>query len=92
MCLIKGPKVFHSTLICTYPFKSNSLYLCLCFSDTLILEVENMMVSKDDHETAVKGMNVDPASDSPPPKCPHLLSRNKAHKKRGSVQDSSIAT
>lgn len=47
-----------------------------------------MMVSKDDHETASEAMNVD----SPPPKCPRLLSRYKAHKKRGSVQDSSIVT
>lgn len=66
--------------------------MCLCFSDTLILEVENMMVNKDDHETASEAMNVDPASDSPPPKCPRLLSRYKAHKKRGSVQNSSIVT
>lgn len=35
---------------------------------------------------------VDPAIDSPPVKCPRLLSRYKAHKKRSSAQDSSIVT
>ncbi|XP_030599481.1 zinc finger BED domain-containing protein 4-like isoform X2 [Archocentrus centrarchus] len=59
-------------------------------TDTLIFEVENMMDSKD--ETGSEARNVDPASDSPPAKCPRLLSRYKAHKKRSSVQDSSIVT
>lgn len=49
-----------------------------------------MMESK--AESGSEAMNVDEASDSSPPKCPRLLSRYKAYKKRGSVQDSSIVT
>ncbi|XP_017263504.1 zinc finger BED domain-containing protein DAYSLEEPER-like [Kryptolebias marmoratus] len=60
-------------------------------TDTLILGVENMTDSTDDKCSEAR--NVDPTSDSPPVKCPRLLSRYKAHKKhRSSVQDSSIAT
>ncbi|KAJ8337338.1 hypothetical protein SKAU_G00385580 [Synaphobranchus kaupii] len=59
-------------------------------TDTLISEVENIIESGGD--TPDSGATaVDPASDSPPVKCPRLLSRYKAHKKRSSVQDSSIA-
>lgn len=81
-----------------YPFKSNSalvfvfvylcLCICLCLSDTLVSEVEKMMDSGGD-ATDSGAMNVDPPSDSPPVKCPRLLSRYKAHKKRSSAQDSS---
>uniref|UniRef100_A0A096M2K3 BED-type domain-containing protein n=1 Tax=Poecilia formosa TaxID=48698 RepID=A0A096M2K3_POEFO len=58
--------------------------------DTLIFGVENMESTDDKCSEA---MNVDPTSDSPPAKCPRLLSRYKSHKKHSSsVQNSSIAT
>ncbi|CAM4640312.1 unnamed protein product [Leuciscus chuanchicus] len=57
-------------------------------TDLLISEVEKRMSSASDSGA----MNVDPPSDSPV-KCPHLLSRYKARKKRSSTtQDSSIET
>lgn len=62
---------------------------CLYFSDTLISEVENLMDSEGEECRATDG---DPSSDSPPVKCPRLLTRYKAHKKRSSGQGSSIRT
>ncbi|KAK9952779.1 hypothetical protein ABG768_018586 [Culter alburnus] len=52
--------------------------------------VENTRREGDETDSGV--MNVDPASDSPPIRCPCLLSRYKAHKKRSSALDSSIST
>ncbi|XP_078138844.1 uncharacterized protein LOC144538503 [Centroberyx gerrardi] len=59
-------------------------------TDTLILEVENIMESGDTTDSGAT--DVDPANDSPPAKCPRLLSRYKAHKKCSSGQNSSIVT
>ncbi|CAJ1074243.1 uncharacterized protein LOC115579849 [Xyrichtys novacula] len=56
-------------------------------TDTWISEVENLMDSEGEE---CRATNEDSPGDSPPVKCPRLLSRYKAHKKRSLGQDLSI--
>lgn len=57
----------------------------------MISEVENLMDSEGE-QCGAGATDGDLSSDSPPVKCPRLLTRYKAHKKRSSGQGSSIRT
>uniref|UniRef100_A0A3B4ZLE7 HAT C-terminal dimerisation domain-containing protein n=1 Tax=Stegastes partitus TaxID=144197 RepID=A0A3B4ZLE7_9TELE len=76
------------------PFDHKVYFLAIMLDpqfNTLTTDVENIMNTEED-ATESGAMNVHPPSDSPPAKCPRLLSRYKAQKKRNLTQDSSIVT